>query len=159
VWPPADAVSTGDQALLGRFALAYGRMLASRQDPAASRAALEQMKDYRSQIAAAMAAEYPDDRESAPWLDRAVAQGEAVVALATGDEARGFELLRATADAEAALPVPFGPPVLAKPSIELLGDELLARGRKPEAAAAYRRALASAPNRRRSIEGLRAALR
>ncbi len=156
-WPPAEAISTGDQALMGRFTLAYGRMLAARQDAAASRAALVQMKAYRSGIVAALAAEWPDDHETTPWLDRAVAQGEAVVALANGEAARGIELLRAGADAEAALPIPFGPPALAKPSIELLGDELLASGRKAEAAAAYRRALASAPNRRRSVEGLKAA--
>jgi hypothetical protein len=157
-WPPADAVSTGDRALLGRFTIAYGRVLASRKDAAAARAAFDQMKSYRSQIAAAMPTERPDDHEFAAWLDRAVAQGEAVIALAGGDSARGIELLRAGADAEAALPIPFGPPVLAKPSIELLGDELLAMGRRSEAAAAYRKALASAPNRRRSVDGLKAAL-
>ena len=84
-------------------------------------------------------------------------QGEAIVALARGEERRGLELLKAAAAAEAALPVPFGPPILAKPGYELLGDELLARGRKAEAAAAYRAALAAAPNRRRSVEGLNAA--
>jgi hypothetical protein len=133
-------------------------VLASRKDAAAARAAFDQMKSYRSQIAAAMPNERPDDHEFAAWLDRAVAQGEAVVALASGDSARGVELLRAGADAEAALPIPFGPPVLAKPSIELLGDELLALGRRSEAAAAYRKSLASAPNRRRSVDGLKAAL-
>ena len=156
-WPPADAISTGDQAVLGRFTLAYGRMLESRRDAAAARASLDRLKAYRSQMVAAMPVEWPDDHETVAWLDRAVAQGEAVVALASGETARGIELLQAGADAEAALPVPFGPPVLAKPSAELLGDELLAMGRKAEAAAAFRRALASAPNRRRSVEGLKAA--
>jgi predicted negative regulator of RcsB-dependent stress response len=104
-----------------------------------------------------MPVERPDDHESAAWLDRAVAQGEAVVALAKGDRESGLALLSACADAEAKLPPPFGPPVLAKPSAELLGDELLAVGRKPEAAAAYERALAAAPGRRRSLEGLKEA--
>jgi tetratricopeptide (TPR) repeat protein len=157
-WPPADAISTGDQALIGRFTLSYGRMLASRKDASAARAALDQMKAYRTQIAAAMPTERPDDHESVPWLDRAIGQGEAVVALASDGEVRGIELLRVAADAEEALPVPFGPPVLAKPSAELLGDELVALGRKAEAAEAYRRALAKAPNRRRSTEGLKASL-
>ena len=156
-WPQADAIPAGDKALMGRFTLSYGRLLASRKDAAAARAALAQMNAYRSEIVAAMRAERPDDHEKSPWLDRAVAQGEAVVALASGEEARGISMLKAAADAEAALPVPFGPPVLAKPSIELLADELLASGRKSEAAAAYRRALASAPNRRRSVDGLKAA--
>jgi tetratricopeptide (TPR) repeat protein len=156
-WPSADVGVVRDPALMGRFTLAYGRLLASRNDAAAADAALDQMKAFRTQIASAMPAERPDDHETAPWLNRAVAQGEALVALARGEADRGLGLLRAAAEAEAALPVPFGPPVLAKPSFELLGDELMAAGRKPEAAAAYRAALAAAPNRRRSVEGLKAA--
>lgn len=155
-WPSTDAVSTGDRALTGRFELAYGRVLGSRNNAAAAGAALADMKSYRSEIAAALPVEFPDDHESAAWLDRAVAQGEAVVALARGEYDLGVELLQAAANAEAALPVPFGPPVLAKPSAELLGDELLAKGRKSDAANAYRQALAAAPNRRRSVEGLKA---
>jgi tetratricopeptide (TPR) repeat protein len=157
-WPTSDLGVVRDRALMGRFTLAYGKVLASRTDAAAVRAAVDQMKDYRAQIAAAMPTERPDDHESAAWLDRALAQSEAVMALASGDEERGIELLRAAAKAEAALPVPFGPPVLAKPSAELLGDELFASGRKDAAATAYRQALAAAPNRRRSVEGLKASM-
>ena len=158
-WPAADVSVVRDQALIGRFTLAYGRVLASRKDAAAAGAALDQMKAYRIQIAAAMSTEWPDDHESAAWLDRAIAQGEAVLALASGEEDQGIRLLQAAANAEAALPVPFGPPVLAKPSAELLGDELLAKGRRADAAAAYQRTLATAPNRRRSVEGLAASTR
>jgi hypothetical protein len=156
-WPTVDAGAVRDQASIGRFTLAYGRLLAARSDPARAATELDLMKSYRARILAAMPAERPDDHESTPWLDLAVAQGEADVALARGDNNRGLELLRAAAKAEAALPVPFGPPVLAYPSSELLGDELLKAGRKVEAAAAYRAALAAAPNRRRSVEGLKAA--
>jgi len=157
-WPAADLSAVRDQALMGRFTLAYGRALSSRKDAAAASAAVDQMKAMRAQIVKAMPTEWPDDHETAPWLDRAVAQGEAVVALARGEKDLGIELLQAAANAEAALPVPFGPPVLAKPSAELLGDELLAAGRKADAADAYRQALAAAPNRRRSVEGLKASL-
>ncbi|QIK95711.1 hypothetical protein G7076_03820 [Sphingomonas sp. HDW15A] len=106
-----------------------------------------------------MNTERPDDHESAAWLDRAIAQGEAVVALARGERERGLDLLRAAAEAEQSLPPPFGPPVLAKPGFELLADEYLAAGRKAEAAQAYRRALDAAPGRRRSVEGLALATR
>jgi predicted negative regulator of RcsB-dependent stress response len=61
-------------------------------------------------------------------------------------------------EAKAALPPPFGPPTLQKPSYELLGDELLALGQKQEAAVAYRTALAAAPNRHLSVLGLKAAM-
>ena len=156
-WPTVDAGSVRDQASVGRFTLAYGKLLAARNDPTRAAIELDQMKSYRARLMAAMPAERPDDHESAPWLDLAVAQGEAVAALARGDNQRGLDLLRAAARAEAALPAPFGPPVIAKPSSELLGDELLKAGHKEEAAAAYRAALAAAPNRRLSVEGLKAA--
>jgi hypothetical protein len=92
-----------------------------------------------------------------PWIDRAIGQAEAVAALANGRTDDGLALLRKAATAEAALPTPFGPPALQKPSYELLGDELLALGRKAEAVEAYGQALAAAPGRRLSLAGLKAA--
>jgi hypothetical protein len=50
--------------------------------------------------------------------------------------------------------VEFGPPAVALPAWELLGDELLRAHRPAEAAAAYRAALARAPGRTRSLKGL-----
>jgi len=91
-WPAADIGVVRDQALMGRLTLAYGRVLAFRKDAAAAGAALDRMKAFRTQIAAAMPTEWPDDHESATWLDRAVAQGEAVVALARGEEELGVEI-------------------------------------------------------------------
>ncbi|MGE5564062.1 MAG: hypothetical protein ACM3ZV_12275 [Bacillota bacterium] len=142
---------------LARFNLAYAEMLLGRHSSAKVAQALAVMKKQRALIRAALPKEAPDDHELGPWIDRAVAQGEAVAALAAGQRARGLKLLDAAAAAEAALPPPFGPPVLQKPSYELLGDELLALGRKADAAAAYRHALAAAPNRRLSVLGLKAA--
>jgi hypothetical protein len=141
-----------------RFTQDYGRVLASRHDPSAAASALAAMKSDRDFIAAGFKKEFPDDDADLPWVDRAVAQGEAVVALAEGNAEGGIQLLRKAAEAEAALPPPFGPPALLKPSNELLGDELLALGRKQEAADAYRAALAAAPNRRLSVLGLKAAM-
>jgi tetratricopeptide (TPR) repeat protein len=115
------------------------------------------MKADRDGLAANFAKEFPDDSQTMPWIDRAVAQGEAVSALANGRTDEGLSLLRKAAEAEAALPPPFGPPALQKPSYEMLGDELLGLGRKAEAAEAYRRALAAAPGRRLSLAGLKAA--
>lgn len=61
--------------------------------------------------------------------------------------------------AETAAPVEFGPPALAKPSAELLGEQLLAAGRKNEAAEAYRSALTAAAGRRLATIELPAAER
>ena len=55
--------------------------------------------------------------------------------------------------------VPFGPPIVEKPSFELLGDELAALGRQPEAAEAYASALKLAPGRKRSLAGFALASR
>jgi predicted negative regulator of RcsB-dependent stress response len=51
----------------------------------------------------------------------------------------------------------FGPPLVQKLGWELLGDELLADGKKTAAAAAYRHALEMAPGRRIATMGLKAA--
>ena len=140
-----------------RFTEDYGRVLASRHDAAAAQSALAELKNDREAVASNWKTEFPDDDSSLPWVDRAVAQGEAVAVLAQGRSDDGIQLLRKAAEAEAALPPPFGPPALLKPSYEMLGDELLALGRKEEAAAAYQAALAAAPNRRLSVLGLKAA--
>ena len=115
------------------------------------------MKADRDSLAVNFPKEFPDDDQTMPGVDRAVAQGEAVLMLAEGHTDEGLALLRKAAEAETALPPPFGPPALQKPSFELLGDELLALGRTPEATDAYTRALAAAPGRRLSLAGLKAA--
>ena len=129
-------------------------MLAGRKDPSVATPALADLKRYGDLVKAALPSERPDDHESAAWIDRALAQGAAIAALADGDNPQGLRLLAAAADAEAALPQPFGPPILAKPSAELLGDAYLAMKRSAEAAEAYRRTLAAMPNRSRSLSGL-----
>ncbi len=81
-------------------------------------------------------------------------QIEALERLRAGRKDDGIALLRQAAEAESAMSLEFGPPVIEKPTHELLGDELLALGRHAEAEQAYRAALARAPRRTRSLEGL-----
>ena len=135
----------------------YGRLLQSRHGAVAAQSALAAMKADQQIVLAGWKKEFPDDDTELPWVERKMAQADAVVALANGRTEEGIAMLRKAAEAEAALPPPFGPPLLQKPSYEMLGDELLALGRKQEAAAAYRAALAAAPNRRLSVLGLKAA--
>lgn len=158
-WPDSAGLPPGDRPAMARFALAYASLLSARRSPASAQHALNEMRRLRDIIAEAMPREWPDDHETTQWLDRAVAQGEAVALLARGEHEAGFAALTQAAAAEAALSVPFGPPVLAKPSAELLGDELLARGENAAAAGTYRKALAAAPGRRLSLQGLAAATR
>ena len=155
-WPHWIELPPGKMTLI-RFTEDYGRLLASGRDAAAAASAFQAMTADREILRANFAKEFPDDDQTMPWVDRAVDQAAAMVALAGGNTERGLALLRKAAEAEAALPPPFGPPALQKPSYELLGDELLALGRKKEAAEAYKKALAAAPNRRLSVLGLKAA--
>ncbi len=71
-----------------------------------------------------------------------------------GDLAGAEQLLRQAVATEGSLPVAFGPPLVDKPSHELLGEFLLRRGRRGEARAAFERALERAPGRRLSLQGL-----
>ena len=66
----------------------------------------------------------------------------------------GVAELRAAAAIEGAMPVEFGPPFVDEPPYELLGDALLALGRRAEAASAYESALKGAPNRAAAVKGL-----
>lgn len=157
-WPAPIAWPVGHYQL-AQFNLGYARLLAARRDPQAVAAALATMRAARDRIVAALPSEMPDEESLPRWLERAIAQGDALTVLAAGDRVRGLALLKAAAEAEAALPVEFGPPALAKPGIELYADELLAAGRRAEAAAAYRTALAAMPGRRLSQAGLAEATR
>ena len=156
-WPKEWLQLPSGKLTYARFVEDYGRLLSSRHDATAAEAALNAMKADREVLARNFNKEFPDDDQTMSWVDRAIGQGEAIAALASARTDDGLAMLRKAAAAEAALPPPFGPPALQKPSYELLGDELLARGRNAEAAAAYRQALAAAPGRRLSLAGLKAA--
>jgi tetratricopeptide (TPR) repeat protein len=157
-WPTEWMDLPSGKFTYARFIQDYGRVLASRHDAATAQSALTSMKTDRGILAANFKKEFPDDDTYLPWIDRTLAQAEAIAALAQGRTEEGIALLRKAAETEAALPPPFGPPALQKPSYELLGDELLALGQKKEAAVAYRTALSAAPNRRLSVLGLKAAM-
>lgn len=78
--------------------------------------------------------------------------GAAELAEGRGDE--GLRRLRQAADLEDTLPVPFGPPLVEKPSHEMLGEALLSLKRPDEAAKAFAASLARAPRRASSLLGL-----
>jgi len=155
-WPSWMELPAGKLTFV-RFTQDYGQLLSSRHDAVAAASALKALEADREVLRANFAKEFPDDDQTMPWVDRAIEQARAVAALAAGRSDEGLSLLRKAAEAEVALPPPFGPPVLQKPSYEMLGDELLVLGRKTEAADAYTRELSAAPNRRLSVLGLKAA--
>jgi len=82
-----------------------------------------------------------------------VQQVDAMVLIAAGKRDEGLALLKKAAEAEHAMPFEFGPPVVEKPTYELLGDQLLAAGRAAEGEKAYRAQLARTPGRWLSERG------
>ncbi|HSP33670.1 MAG TPA: hypothetical protein VLU46_05080, partial [Thermoanaerobaculia bacterium] len=74
-----------------------------------------------------------------------------------GKHDEAIATLRKAAESERAMPLEFGPPYIDKPTLELLGDELMAAGRAAEAVQAYREALARTPGRTLTAEGLQRA--
>jgi hypothetical protein len=87
-------------------------------------------------------------------VDVIVEQMAAVARVRAGDGAAGLAALRKAAELESSLPMAFGPPMIALPSWELLGEELLRAQQPGDAAQAFRNALARAPGRTRSLQGL-----
>jgi tetratricopeptide (TPR) repeat protein len=153
IWPEA-LTGTGDGFIFARLLLTHGRALSNMGNKTEVEAALDDLRSLREDYAQLLPEVSPDDRTNLPWVDRAVAQVEAVLVLSQGDRETGLTLLKAAAEAETALPVAFGPPLIAKPSWEFLGEQLLALGRKDDAVTAFREALKFAPGRRLSIDGL-----
>lgn len=78
-------------------------------------------------------------------------QIQALIMIEEGKQDEGLSLLRLAAEAEAGIPIDFGPPVIVKPSYELLGDVLTEMGEVSDANEAYKIQLKRTPERRRSL--------
>lgn len=158
-------VDSGGVVSIGYFAVhdfARGVTAAQAGDLAAARAALTALE---ARIAAAKV-EPPG--ENPRWYQalgptelaecRALAIAlDGAIRFYGGDHAAGIARVREALAATQTLEFEYGPPWSAKPLDELEGELLLADGRRREAAEAFRRALATYPNRRLSLEGLAAA--
>ena len=152
-WELAGPPPAPDRYLWTQSILAYGDILAAGRDLPRLRAARARFATLASALTQAVARDDPSYLEPPRWAKIVAMQGEALETLAAGDADGAVATLRAATDAEAAIPAGFGPPLVQKPSAELLGDTLLALGRYDEAAAAYKASLAAAPNRRLSLRG------
>ena len=136
--------------LAARFTFAYGDLLAAGADPA--RIAATQAR-LRAAAAALRAAGGSGSSAAARREEIVLMQAAALERLHGGDAEAGLAGLRAAAESERSIPAEFGPPLVEKPSYELLGDALLRLGRRDEARQAYQAALALAPGRRLSTHG------
>jgi len=85
-------------------------------------------------------------------------EAQALFAERESDLAKAEGLYRQAVALEETLPIDFGPPIIDKPTHELLGEFLLRRdGRKDEARTEFEKALARTPGRRLAEQGLAAA--
>ena len=156
---PADDViiPDGPQHSGARFTMAYGDVLAAakRNDLPAIKAAVarlhESQKAAMGRVHEGMSGMNPNVHTRYEVM---VQEADALQLAAEGKRAEAIDLLQKAAATETAMPFEFGPPVIEKPTYELLGDTLLAAGRASEAAAAYRSALERTPGRTASVEGL-----
>ena len=105
-------------------------------------------------LAAAVAAGLPEETpmRRVPMIQQDELKG--LLLLRQGDVAGGVALLSKAAAAEKAIPMEYGPPSLAKPANELLGEVLLDLDRPQEARAAFEAAQTLAPGRGQSLIGL-----
>lgn len=164
--PGADATDTVDSSgimWIDYFAVhdfARGLVAAAGGDVAGARAALAQLSDRIGSARVVPASERFFDALSQDDLAQARALATALdgaIKFAEGQHAAGIAQVRAAIEATAQMQFEYGPPWSAKPFDELLGELLLADGRKVEAAAAFERVLLVYPNRRLAVEGLVAA--
>ena len=151
-WRGMEGLSLPDGRYLGsRVSFAYGDLLAAGADPARLRAAHARLREAVTALRAARGdapAPAASRREDIILMQAAALEG-----LHSGETEAALAGLRTAAEAERTIPAEFGPPLVEKPSNELLGDVLMRLGRRAEAAQAYRAALALAPGRRLAMRG------
>jgi len=133
-----------------RLAFARGWVAAREGDAAALEAA---RTEFGKREAVADAASTPE--AAVPTRTEVLElELEALHRSVVGDTDAAIEIARQAAEAEAAMPLEFGPPYVDNPAYELLGELLLAAGRADEARAAFETALARTPGRATPLDGL-----
>ncbi len=136
-----------------RLHLAYGDVLAAR-DAAGAAAAHTRLQSVAEDLRRIGRPGTAEARYTERRLEVLLAQSAGLAALRAGKAEEGVSELRRAVELEVALPVEFGPPAIEKPGYELLAEELARLGRADEAARAWSAALARAPGRRLSAQGL-----
>ena len=131
-----------------------GLAAARRGDARGLREARDEVRTLRPEAEAALRARGITEEAYVRRAGLLEAQLEGLARLVEGRTDEGLARLGAVAAEESALPAAFGPPVIDKPSNELLGEALLAAGRPEPAARAFEVALRLAPGRLRSLRGL-----
>jgi tetratricopeptide (TPR) repeat protein len=135
---------------------AYGEAVAALKanDGERLKAAATRLAALAPSVRAELTAEGNDRRADRESIEVMVGEMAAAAQIRAGDVEAGLAALRKAAQSESDMPMEFGPPAVALPAWELLGEELLRAGKPADAAAAFRNALARAPGRSRSLQGM-----
>jgi len=156
-------VDSSGIASIGYFAAQdFARGVTAAAHPAEARLALAQLRartEAARKLPRGVRADWKDNVK-AEELEQAAAMAtalEGTIRYYEGDRTGGITQVRAAILAVDRVPFEYGPPWSAKPLDELLGELLLADGRREEAATAFEKTLAVYPNRRLAREGLAAA--
>jgi len=148
------AISAIPEHANARFTMAYGDVLAA-HDLATLKTAVARLHQLQKDALASAEHHHSMNPSQRIRAEVMVQQADALLLVAEGKREEAIAMLEKTAKSETTMPFEFGPPVVEKPTYELLGDELFAAGRAADAAAAYRIALERVPGRRTTVEGLR----
>jgi tetratricopeptide (TPR) repeat protein len=157
-WSKTTVVGNIDTgALLPKFdeVFASGYAAARRGDLAAARKAVSELEEIAPKLGPLFEkAGYSADRWERKIPQIEIDQMSALILLGEGEPGPAEARLRKTVAEEESLPFGFGPPEVAKPSNELLGEMLLEGKRPAEARAAFEASLARTPRRTASLLGL-----
>jgi tetratricopeptide (TPR) repeat protein len=154
-WRKEDDIPLAFASNWEKFAAAYGGLLGANAsgDRTALAASATELDRLAPILIASLDGSGDTSRATRVAVDVRRLQGQALRSLRSGDSGGGIALLERAAAFEASAPLEFGPPFVAKPSAELLGDELARLNRYAEAMAAYTAALSRAPGRTLALEG------
>jgi tetratricopeptide (TPR) repeat protein len=150
-WPPTK--NAGPAARLD-FATARAFMEIARRNAATAAVALVDLDAAARSVADIEArSQDPDPTYSVrAQIVRLEIQG--LLAELNKDLPGAEEALRQATALQDTLPIAFGPPVIDKPTHELLGEFLLRHGRRADARKEFEQAIARTPGRRLAVEGL-----
>jgi len=158
--PPARPLPGVTLGAIAADAFATGYRALTTGDVAGARAAAEGLRGARSTAQAAPhdcgKSAYDGANEEGDLAKAKIIlqQLDALLLDADGKHDAAIAALEQAAEAEGSRAMEYGPPEVVKPSHELLGELLLARGRAQDARERFEQALARAPRRTLSVAGL-----
>ncbi|HVE72208.1 MAG TPA: hypothetical protein VNI54_12635 [Thermoanaerobaculia bacterium] len=147
----ADRIAIPEEFPRAQHTVAYTDVLAAK-DLESLKPAVERVRALHAKmVETSKGDDNPSERLRA---DVMLQESEALLLAASGKRDEAIKLLEAAKKVEDSMPFDFGPPAVARPAAELLGDQLVLAGRAAEAEAAYRAALARMPGRTRVVTSL-----